>query len=694
MKTYEPDSIRNVLLTGHGGAGKTTLLEAMLFTSGGITRMGSVEDGNTVSDHDPEEVKKGISVSLALAPLESDGVKINVLDAPGYADFIGDLYSAIHAVDAVLVVVSAVEGVEVQTEMAWELAVEEGLPRAILINKLDRERASFDRTLDELTRAFGTQIAPVQFPLGEEHAFEGVADLLSRKAYTYSGDAAGKEGPWPDDIAGKADPYREKLTEAVAEVDDALLEKYLEQGELSEEEVLRAMKAGFAEGKVAPVLLGAAAKPIGADRVISFVREVFPSPMGRTVIVTTKSGEQQERASDPSGPLTAQVFKTVSDPYVGKISMFRVFSGRLRPDSSIHNVTKNSEERVGQLFTLRGKDHDNVSEVPSGDIGAVAKLAHTNTGDTLTMKGDDVTLPEFRLPEPLLAIAVEPKTKGDEDKLSTGFARIQEEDPTIRVERSPETNETVLYCMGEAHMDVVIEKMKRKFGVEVAHRPARIPYKETIKSKATATGRYVKQSGGHGQYGVCTIEVEPLEHGGGFEFVDKIVGGVVPHQFIPSVEKGVVKSMQEGIGAGYPMVDVRVTLFDGKFHTVDSSDMSFQIAGSMAMREAAHNAGVALLEPIVELDVVVPDDHTGDIMGDLNSKRGKILGMESTGPGKQRIRALVPQAEVSRYAIDLRSLTGGRGAFTMKFSHYEEVPSHIAQKIIELHQREKEETHK
>ena len=694
MKTYEPESIRNVLLAGHGGAGKTTLIEAMLFTTGALTRMGNVEDGNTVSDHEPEEVKKAISVSLALAPVEVGDVKVNVLDAPGYADFVGDLSSAVHAADAVIIVVSAVEGVEVQTEVAWELAVEAGLPRAIFINKLDRERASFERTLEELTNAFGTQIAPVQFPIGEEHDFRGVASLLSGRAWTYDGGTAGTEGTWPDDITGKAEPYREKLTEAVAEANDELLEKYLETGELSEDEILLALKAGLADAKVAPVLVGAASKPIAVDRVISFIEEVFPSPVGRTITVTGKDGADEERTSDASGPLTAQVFKTVSDPYVGKISMFRVFSGKLRPDSSVHNATKNTEERIGQIFTLKGKEHETLSEVPAGDIGAVAKLAHSNTGDTLTMKGDDVLLPQFELPQPLLAIAVEPKTKGDEDKLSTGLARIQEEDPTIHMERSAETHETVLYCMGEAHMDVLIEKMKRKFGVEVAHRPAKIPYKETLKSKATATGRYVKQSGGHGQYGVATIEVEPLEHGAGFEFVDKIVGGVVPHQFIPSVEKGVVKTLAEGVAAGYPMVDVKVTLFDGKFHTVDSSDMSFQIAGSMAMKEAAQNAGVALLEPIVELDVVVPDDHTGDIMGDLNSKRGKILGMEGTGAGKQRIRALVPQAEVARYAIDLRSLTGGRGVFTMKFSHYEEVPQHIAQKVIEEHAKEKEEAHK
>jgi elongation factor G len=694
MKTYEPANIRNVLLLGHGGAGKTTLTEAVLFASGALTRMGKVEDGNTVSDHDPEEVRKNISVSLSLAPVESDGVKINILDAPGYADFVGDVYGAIRAADAVLLVVSAVEGVEVQTEIAWELAVQNGVPRAILINKLDRERASFDRTIDTLTQAFGTQVAPLQFPLGEEHSFEGVADLLSRKAYRYSGAPQGEEGEWPDDIAGKADPYREKLTEAVAEADDALLEKYLEAGELSEEEIVRGVRAGFAQGKFSPVLLAAASQPIGVDRVIHFFRDVCPSPIDRPPVqVMTKAGEEQERPVDPNGPLTALVFKTVSDPYVGRISMFKVFSGKMRPDSSVHNATQNTDERIGHIFTLRGKDHDNVSEVPAGDIGAVAKLSHTHTGDTLTMKDQPVTLPRIELPEPLLAIAVEPKTKGDEDKLSTALARIQEEDPTIRIDRSAETHETVLYCMGEAHMDVVLERMKRKFGVDVLHRPARIPYKETIKAPARAQGRYVKQTGGHGQYGVAHIEVEPMKHGEGFEFVNKIVGGVIPSQFIPSVEKGVVKAMTEGV-AGYPLVDVRVKLVDGKHHTVDSSDMSFQIAGSMALKEAANAAGIALLEPIVELEVLVPDDFTGDIMGDLNSKRGKILGMEQTGTGKTRIRAQVPQAEVARYAIDLRSITGGRGTFGMKFSHYEEVPTHLAQKIIEQAQQEKEEAHK
>jgi elongation factor G len=695
VKTYDASDIRNVLLVGHGGSGKTTLLEAMLFTAGATTRMGRVEDGNTASDFEPEEVKKGISVSLAMAPIEWNSAKINVLDAPGYADFAGDVRSAIQAVDAVLVLVSAVDGVEVQTEVAWELAVEAGLPRAILINKLDRERASFQRTLDQLVRSFGTQVAPLELPLGEEHDFNGVADLLLQKAYRYDTGAMAIEGEWPDDIHAKADPYREKLVEAVAESDDTLIEKYLEEGGLAEDEVLHGVKKGFAEARIAPVLCAAAGRPIGVDRVLQFIADEFPSPLDRGAItVTTKSGESKERACDPNQPLTAYVFKTVSDPYVGHITMFRVFSGKVRPDSPVFNATKGTEERIGQLFALRGKEHESVPEIAAGDIGAVAKLGHTTTGDTFSTKDDAVTIPPVPMPEPLLAFAIAPKTKGDEDKLSTALARLREEDPTLRVERSDETHETVMYGMGEAHLDVMMERMKRKFGVEVTAQPAKIAYRETLKKPAKALGRHVKQSGGHGQYAICNIEVEPLPRGEGFEFVDKIFGGSIPNQFIPSVEKGVVKTMQQGVMSGNPMVDIRCRLVDGKFHSVDSSDMAFQIAGSLALKEAAEAAGVVLLEPIVELEVVIPESHTGDIMGDLNSKRAKIAGVEAAGAGKQRVKAMVPQAEVARYSIDLRSMTGGRGAFSLRFSHYEEVPSHLAEKIIAEAQKAKEEAQK
>jgi elongation factor G len=692
MNVHEPSSIRNVLLVGHSGAGKTTLTEALLFSAGVLTRMGRVEDGNTVSDHDPEEVRRGISVSLSLAPLEWGDVKINVMDAPGYADFIGDVKGALRAADACLFVVSAVDGVEVQTEAIWEMAAEAGLPRAIFINKLDRERASFDRTLDELVRAFGTQVAPVQLPIGEEHDFSGVMDLLTRRAYRYDAGPTATEGDWPEDLAAKAEPYREKLQDAVAEADDALLEKYLDQGELSSEEIVRGVKAGLVEAKFAPVLVGAADRPIGADRLAAFVVDAFPSPLDRpAVVATAKDGSERELSCDPNGPLAGLVFKTVSDPYVGRITMFRTFSGRMRPDSSVHNESKHTEERVGQLFTLRGKEHETVSEVPAGDLGAVAKLAHTTTGDTLSSKADPLVLPGVEWPEPLLAVAIEPKTKGDEDKLSTGLSRVQEDDPTLRVERSPETHETVAYGMGEAHILTMVERLKSKFGVEVVVHPAKVPYKETLKAKVQALGRHVKQSGGHGQYAICNIEAEPLPRGSGFEYVDKIFGGSIPNQFIPSVEKGVVKTMTEGVVTRNPMVDVRVTLYDGKFHSVDSSDMAFQIAGSLAIRDAAAKAGIDLLEPIVSLEVIVPESMTGDVIGDLNAKRGRILGMESTGSGKQRIRALAPQAELTRYAIDLRSMTGGRGAFTMTFDHYEEVPSHIAEKVIAEQKREREE---
>ena len=480
---------------GHGGSGKTTLLEAMLFTSGATTRMGTVEDGNTVSDFEPEEIKKGISVSLGMAPVEWNGVKINVLDAPGYADFIGDVRTAIRAVDAVVLVVSAVDGVEVQTEVAWELAVEAGLPRAIMINKLDRERASFERTLEQLVQSFGTQVAPLELPLGEEHDFEGVADLLGRRAYRYGTGPNAEEGEWPDDISGKADPFREKLMEAVAESDDALIEKYLEEGELSEDEVVRGVKRGFAEARIAPVLCAAAARPLGVDRVLQFIADEFPSPIDRgPVTVIAKDGEEKQRACDPDQPLTAYVFKTVSDPFVGHITMFRVFSGRMRPDASVSNATKGTDERIGQLFTLRGKEHDTLSEVPAGDIAAVAKLAHTTTGDTFSTKDDPVTLPAVEMPEPLLAFAITPKTKGDEDKLSIALSRLKEEDPTLRVDRSDETHETVMYGMGEAHLDVQIERMKRKFGVEVTTAPAKIAYRETIRGPGKGVGRHVNCS--------------------------------------------------------------------------------------------------------------------------------------------------------------------------------------------------------
>ena len=475
MKTYDPKDIRNVLLVGHGGSGKTTLMESMLFASGAITRMGTVEDGNTVSDHDPDEQRRQISVSLAVAPIEWKDTKINVLDAPGTADFVGDVRSAVRAADAVIVVVSAVDGVEVQTEYAWELAVQEDLPRAIFVNKLDRERADFQATLEQLVSSFGNQVAPFELPIGAEQEFNGIADLLHEKADLYPSGPHAEESDWPEEIHAMADPAREKLIEAVAESDDALIEQYLEEGTLPEAIITRGAKDGFANARLAPVFVGSASKAIGIDRLLDFILEEFPSPPERKPLkVIAKAGEERERTCDPNGPLTAFVFKTVSDPFVGHITMFRVFSGRVRPDSSVHNATQGTDERIGQLFALKGKEHETVSEVPAGDIGAVAKLPHTHTGDTFATKDDPVQLPSVELPEPLLAYAISPKTKGEEDRLATGLARLREEDPTFRVARNDETHQTVIYGMGEAHLGVQIERLKAKFGVEVETKPAKI----------------------------------------------------------------------------------------------------------------------------------------------------------------------------------------------------------------------------
>jgi elongation factor G len=695
LKSYGANDIRNVLLVGHAGSGKTTLLEAMLFTAGATTRMGTVEEGNTVSDHDPDEQRRGISVSLAMAPVEWKGAKINVLDAPGTADFVGDLRNAVRAADAVIVVVSAVDGVEVQTEYAWELAVDEGLPRAIFVNKLDRERADFAGTLAQLVSSFGNQVAPFELPIGTEHEFRGIADLLHEKADLYPDGPTAEESEWPDEIHAMADPAREKLIEAVAESDDELIEEYLETGSLPEEHIVSGAKDGFTRARLAPVICGSAAKAIGIDRLLDFIVEEFPSPADRgPVTVVGKGGEEDTRAADANGALCAFVFKTVSDPFVGHITMFRVFSGTVKPDSTVFDATRGAEERITQIFTLQGKEHDGMPSVVAGDIGAVAKLQHAHTGDTWSTKDKPVTLPPVELPEPLLAYAIAPASKGEEDKLATGLTRLREEDPSFRIERSEETHETVIYGMGEAHLDVQMHRLESKFGVQVTHQPAKIAYRETVRGSAKGHGRHVKQSGGHGQYAICDIEISPTPHGEGFVFESKIVGGAIPQQFIPSVEKGIVKTMADGVLSGNPMVDVHVALVDGKFHTVDSSDMAFQVAGSLALKEAVEAAGVALLEPVVALEVIVPESFTGDIMGDLNSKRGKIQGMEQIGGGKQRINALVPQGEVARYVIDLKSMTGGRGAFTMTFSHYEEMPPHLASKVIEQYQKAREEAQK
>jgi elongation factor G len=676
VKSYPTDRVRNILIVGHGGAGKTSLVEAVLHATGATNRIGRVEDGTTVTDFEPEETRKQISVSLAVAPVEHDGFKLNLMDAPGYADFVGDVRSALPAADAVLFVVSAVEGVETQTEVIWTMAEELGLPRAFFINKLDRDRASFSRSLDGIQAAFGKACPPLYLPIGEEHEFRGLVGLLSGRAFTYEGDRR-IEGDVPADLKDAASSLREQLIEAVIQEaeDEELMDRYLGGDEIAPTDLIPDLEQSVAAGRLFPVLAGAAIRNIGVAELLEVCTQAFPSPTERPAV--------EGRTADPDGPLAAYVFKTIADPYVGRMNLFRVVSGTFLPDSTVFNATKRKDERVGHLLTVRGKAQEPADKVVAGDIGAVAKLTDTSTGDTLTAKDAPVVLPAPAMPDPLLPIAIAPKSRGDEEKLSSGLARTEAEDLTLRVERNAETHQTVLWGMGENHIEITLERLKRKYGVEVTTVPLLLPYKETFKSPVKAIGRHVKQSGGHGQYAICNIEVEPLPHGAGFEYVDKIYGGSVPNQFIPSVEKGVRKAMEDGLIAGFQVVDIRVTLYDGKYHSVDSSDMAFQIAGGMALKEAAAQAEMVLLEPVLELEVLVPDDYVGDILGDLSSRRGRVVGTDPVGTGRTLVRATVPEAEVVRYAIDLRSMTRGKGSFARRFSHYEELPAHMTAKVVE-----------
>jgi len=656
--------IRNVALVGHGGSGKTTLAEALLFVSGAISRMGRVEDGTTVCDFDPEEQKRTISVSLALAPFDYDGHKINVIDTPGYADFVGDVAAALRAADLAVFVVSAVEGVEVQTETAWALAAERGLPRAIFVNKLDRERASFPRTLDQLKERFGAGIAPLELPIGEEATFSGVVDLLTDEAVTYDGAIGkGSSGPVPESMATEEHAVHDALVEGIVVADDALMERYLDDEQLSTPELVQALAKGIAEASVFPVLCGSATKLIGVDRLAHFIAEEGPEP------------------SVGDGPPAAFVFKTIVDPYVGRVNLFKVLQGSVDQDATLLNGRTMSDERLHQLSTMRGKEQETVKSVPAGDIAAVAKLTDTATGDVLATRGADIDIEPLAPPEPTLAVAIRAKNKGDEDKLANALHRLQDEDPAIRIERNPETHQSLLWGMGETHVGIALEKLSRKFGVEVQTEDVKVAYRETIAETAEAEGKYKKQTGGHGQFGIAFVRLEPLERGSGFEFVDSIVGGAIPRQFIPAVEKGIAETMSGGGLHGFPVVDVRVTCFDGKYHPVDSSEMSFKMAGSIGFKEAMAKAAPILLEPISELVVMAPEAYQGDLMGDLNSKRGRIQGSSAVGNGEMEVVALVPTSEVLRYAIDLRSLTQGRGRFSIKHSHYDPVPSHLVDKV-------------
>ena len=682
MKPFPPDQIRNVAVVGHGGTGKTSLVEAMLFLAKATDRLGKVDDGTATTDFDPEEQRRKHTINASLAPLEWKQTKINLIDAPGYPDFVGEVVGALRVVEGAVIVVDATAGVQVQTEVAWEQAERGGVSRLVVINRLDRENAGFDRTLESLRARFGTKVAPLHIPIGAEGSFSGVVDVVEMKAYTFKNGEM-TAGDVPADLAASARAAREKLVEAAAETDDALVEKYLEAGELSQEELAHGLHAGVRNGTLVPVLAASGTRLIGVPQLLDAVVTLLPAPSERPAAQANDAkGNAVALASGADAPLAALVFKTVADPYVGKLSYFRVYGGTFRSDAQVLNSTRGKPERIGQVYYIRGKLQEATPQVGPGDIGAVAKLAETGTGDTLSAKEAVLILSPIAFPQPAISMAVDPKSKGDEDKMGSSLQRLAEEDPTFRVRRDAELKQTVISGMGESHLEIMADRLRRKFSVDVVLHPPRVPYRETIRGKAKAQGRYVKQTGGRGQYGVCFLEVEPTGRGGGFEFIDKIFGAAIPNQFIPSVEKGVRKTLEEGVLAGYPVVDVRVTLFDGKYHDVDSSDIAFQIAASMAFKDAATQAGLVLLEPIMDLRVMVPEEQMGDVIGDLNAKRGRIMGMEPQGNGTTVVHTQVPQAEILRYASDLRSMTGGRGTFEATFSRYEEVPAHVTEKVV------------
>ena len=679
MQSFPSDKVRNVALVGHGGAGKTTLVEALLHRTGTINRLGRVEDGSTVSDHDPEEQRRGISLSLAVAPFEWKGHKVNLIDTPGYADFLGDVGAALRVVDLAVFVVSAVDGVEVQTEAVWREATRLGVPRMIFINKLDRERASFERTLDQLRDRLGAGVAPLELPIGSEAGFRGIADLLTDTAHIYEGGVPHTE-PIPEDMEALEHQVHDNLVEGIVVADDALLERYLEGDTPGLEELEHALTLGIETASVFPVVCGSATAEVGIDRLADLLVEIGPPPADRPVTVRAGDTEVEVQADSDGQPL-AMVFKTIADPFVGQVSLLKVLSGTIRNDDHLVNSRTGTDERLHGLFVVRGKDHEPVDALAAGDIGGVAKLASTVTGDTLAPKGQPVHVDPIEQPSPVLAIAVVAKTQADDDKLASALHRLQDEDPALVVDRDEETHQTVLRGTGETHLAITLERLERKFGVNLTTEDVQVRYRETISTPASAEGRHKKQSGGHGQFAVASIEVEPLERGEGFEFVDKIVGGAISRGYIPAVAKGVEETMARGGVNGHPVVDVRVRLVDGKEHTVDSSEMAFRAAGRIAFREAMAKANPVVLEPISRLDVTVPSDLLGDVMGDLNSRRGKVQGTEQGDDGDQVIYALVPESELLRYAIDLRSLTGGRGRFAVAHDHYDVMPSHLIDKI-------------
>jgi len=685
MKVYDTPSIRNVAVVGHGGCGKTSLVSAMLFDMGAVNRLGRVDDGTTVTDFDPDEVERRISLQAALAWGEWRKTKINLVDTPGYANFFAEAQAGLRVADAALVAVDSVAGVEVQTERAWQYAEELGIPRIVVVNRMDRERASFLRTLDSLQAAFGRTVVPLAIPLGEEKRFVGVADLLTEKADVYSEDQSGKfqAVELPAEVREAASTWREKLVEMVAESNEDLMEAFFDKGTLGQEDLLRGLRQAVLGGRVFPVLAASSGRNVAVQPILDAAVDLLPSPADRGEARGTDPVRKEPAARPPSAstPLSAFVFKTLADPHAGRISLFRVYSGMLRSDSTVHNASRDTAERMGALFLLQGKSQTPVPETQAGDLGAVAKLKETQKADTLCDKASPIVYPPVAFPEPATTFAIEPKTRGDEDKISQALHRIMEEDPVLRLSRDAQTHEMLLSGTGQLHIEVAVGKLRKRFKVEVNLKKPKIPYRETIKGAAEGHGRHKKQTGGHGQFGDCKIRMKPLPRAEDFKLVDDIFGGSIPKNFIPAVEKGIQEARTRGLVAGYPMVDFQVELYDGQYHDVDSSELSFKIAGSLAFKDAVPKCRPTLLEPIMKVEIAVPEEHAGSVMGDLSSRRGRPQGMEPRG-GLQVIRAEVPLAEMLSYDAELTSMTGGRGSYHMEMSRYEEVPGHLQDKII------------
>jgi elongation factor G len=672
------ENVRNVALVGHGGSGKTTLAEALLYVAGATSRRGSVEQGTTILDYEPEEVERGISLGLSTATFSWNDHQINLIDTPGSSDFSGDARAALRAADMALFVVSGVDGVEVQTEQLWKVAGEEGIPRAIVVTKLDRDRSSFERALDQLRESFGKAIAPIQVPIGSEEGLRGVVRVASERAYEYTeGEKMGKEVDLPSEVEDLVHAAHTALVETVVETDDEMMEAYFEGKEPSREQIVSTVHHGIVAGDIHPVLVASAERMIGVDLLAEFIVDYGPNPLERT-LPALSNGDDITPSTE--GPTVAYVFKSFSDPFVGRISLFRIYSGTVKADQELE-VAGGGKVRLHNLFTLQGKEHHDVPGLPTGGIGAVAKVDNLRVGNTIRSSGTDVAISGIAYPRPVAEVSITPRSHHDEEKLSTALHRIEEEDPTIRIDRRADTAETILAGLGDTHLDVTVARIHRKFGVEVDTALPVVPYRETITASAQAEGKHKKQSGGRGQFGVALVKFTPLPRGSGYEYIDSIKGGSIPRQFIPAVDKGIQEALTRGILAGYPVIDISAEVYDGKYHTVDSDEMSFRMAGIQAVKAATQDVKPILLEPVMKVTVTVPEDHLGDVMGDINAKRGRVLGMEGEGTLRSVV-AEVPMAEIQQYAAELRSLTSGRGTFDVEFDHYAEVPHNEAQQVI------------